>query len=74
MSALRMDAMLAVVPMTCFRCVQLGLPPKGIAPGDGCIMITSGSKMAVACMDCYDRPSEEIGVKEESEGEEWKRQ
>lgn len=45
---------------TCFRCLQLGLPPYGIMAGDQYMHAKSETAEAIACEDCIDRMLEEL--------------
>lgn len=48
-------------PLTCFRCVELGLPPRLIAIGEPYIEIQSAlASSDFVCIDCYQRLCEEL--------------
>lgn len=72
MNELHLTRIIADQPLTCFQCLNLGLPLDGIAKGDTCIEIQApNGRIDFACEDCYGRLSVEIGaiVEEEADTE-----
>lgn len=45
---------------TCWRCLDLGIPPETIQPGEPYVTITTKDKMGVCCIDCFNRLIEEV--------------
>ncbi len=71
MNELHLTRIYAPHSLTCFQCLNLGLPPDGIAKGDTCVEIQSpDGRISFACEDCYERLSVEIGAIQEEESEE----
>lgn len=69
MNTLRITRIAASHALTCFQCLNLGLPTDGIAEGDTCIEVDNGGVISFACEDCFERLSLEIEKIEKEDGE-----
>lgn len=60
MNTLRIVRIVAPHALTCFQCLNLGLPPDGIAEVDTCIELADGEKISIVCEECFERLSAQV--------------
>ncbi len=69
MNNLSITRIVAPQSLTCFQCLNLGLPPDDIATGETCLEIATDDAVSFACEDCFERLSLEVEKIQTEEGE-----